>query len=244
MAALSTPCFDGFTTRPVSKVPQFGPYVTPRADHASSQDRMVALVRELLLLEADEVLEGDRDILADDTQHDERKLALARQLYVAYLPFARQELRRCLRQLPTMASVLADATARWTQRKRLARPTVPVAGGDVTAFDWARSGQAKPSRAALLATHADPRALELARLRLWAARQLLRIKGQEGTSVDLVVLFVYLTLRDVCDWERLHVEVNAQDMLHAAVSGSFEDARSDDGAAGEWTVLSREEQYS
>lgn len=189
-----------------------------------SKEGLVALVRELLLLEADEVLAGSRDDLAGDSVYDERKLHVARRLYEQYVPHARRELRKQLRQLPTMANVLTNAKFAWSHRLRAPKQV--------------------PDRQELLRKYADPHELELARLRLWAVKQLKRVRGQKGTNVDLVVMFVYLSLRDVCDWERLHVEqFGDKETFLACMSDSHADSRSEEGAAGEWTVLTRWEQY-
>jgi hypothetical protein len=126
------------------------------------------LVRDLLLLEADEVLDGQRLEETSDEQHEERRLNIARWLYVQYSQQVMRELPKLLSQLPREAALL-----------RIARLT-----------------DSQP----------DPRQRELARLRAWAARQLARTKGVRTQGAVLVRLYVYLTLRDVCEWERVHVE--------------------------------------
>jgi hypothetical protein len=127
-----------------------------------------SLVRDLLLLEADEVLAGDRIEDAAPEEHEERRIAVARRLYVQYSTLAARELPKLLRELPKQAALLAAA----------------------------RLTDVQP----------DARQLELARLRAWAARQLARTQGVRTQGAVLVRTFVYLTLRDVCDWERAHVE--------------------------------------
>lgn len=128
----------------------------------------IDLVRELLLLEADEVLEGDRLEDGTDEQHEERRLAVARRLYVQYSQLVARELPRLLRELPREAALLHAAK--------------------------------------LADVQPDGRQLQLARLRAWAARQLARTRGVDTQGALVVRLYVYLTLRDVCDWERAHVE--------------------------------------
>lgn len=128
----------------------------------------IAVVRDLLLLEADDVLTGDRIEDAPPEQHEERRLAVARRLYDQYSRHVARELPRLLRELPTEASLRAAA----------------------------RLADVQP----------DARQLELARLRAWAARQLAHTRGVDTQGAVLVRLYVFLTLRDVCDWERAHVE--------------------------------------
>jgi hypothetical protein len=149
---------------------------------AQSNAGTVALVRELLLLEADEVLAGDRIEDAAPAEHEERRLHVARRLYDAYNTTAQQELKKLLRQLPTMASVLADAMASWT-----AKHAVPKSNGEHDAW----RNRKVPSAESLLSTHADSRQLELARLRAWAARQLARTKGVKTHGADIVRVYVY-----------------------------------------------------
>jgi len=225
---------------------------------ALSKEGFVALVRDLLVLEAELILSDTPDVIMDfssrasvrrtreedmvDQQwqqlldREESKVDVARRLYAEYANHTRRELPRLLRQLPKMASVLADAASRWTHsRVKLQGLTFGTIHHSVVVKE------SVPSREVLLSRYADPRQLELARLRQWAVKQLNRVRSVKGTNGDLVRVFVYLSLRDVCDWERIHVE--QADMLTACVAGSFADVRNEAGAAGEWTVLDPWDQY-
>ena len=191
---------------------------------ALSKEGLVALVRELLVLEAEQVLTGDRVEDAGDEVYSERVLHVARRLYVEYAKTTRRDLRKLLRQLPTLTSVVSNARFAMTHHRKA--PTVPKTTQE------------------LLRRYADPHALQLARLRQWAARQLKQVRTVKGTNGDLVRVFVYLTLRDVCEWERRHVTAFGEgEVLLESVEGSFADVRDDNSLALNWTVLPLHEQY-
>jgi hypothetical protein len=126
---------------------------------ALSITMLVALVRELFLFEADEVLRGD--VLPDSPeQHEERRVAIARRLYDEYRRYVRRELGGLIAQLPWKAS-----------------------------------------------DKDDYRTAELIKLRQWATRQLGRVKRVNTQDADVLRMFVYMSLRSVCDWERIHVDL-------------------------------------
>lgn len=198
-----------------------------------TRSALVVLVRDLLLMEADEILGGSPDILMAPTearftpsavaarkaaeermvqeqeratlQHNESRLDIARRLYDQYRHLASKELGKLLRQLPSRSAVLAEALASWADKP------------------GKRAG--RPSDRALLNTFAAPDQLVLVRLRAWAERQLRRTQGVQTVDAEVIRIYVYLTLRDVCDWERAHV--GASD-LDACVTGSFALARDDE----------------
>lgn len=172
---------------------------------------LVALVRDMLLIEA-ELLLGDApdvtmDFAADratrryreehmvDLQwqqniaREEQRLAKARQLFRFYARKAGRQLAYHVRQLPSPHEVLADAQA----AKAAARyPKLTLTAKDV------------------IRVYGDPRKVELAKLRVWAERQLQRTKGKRDANADVVRVFVALTLKDVCGWELDHAEFDTE----------------------------------
>lgn len=214
---------------------------------ALSKDGLVALVRELLLQEADEILGQPDDTLPPSTfapgkyssfedavaptvsLWEENRLNVARRLFEQYCILAERELKKLLRQLPTFASVLANARFVYSAKRQIADlgeiVTVKANGAKVRVRSYEHDAYRRSPRLKgpeLLKAYGDPHQLELARLRRWASRQLKNAKGVDTQGAKVLRVFVYLTLRDVCDWERAHVETfGGAERLNACVTSSF-----------------------